>query len=125
VSLPEKIKTLRKKKGWSQAEFGRYLGIHGGHISRLETGMFNPSVDLLKKIADVFQVSADYLLSEHDEMSEVRLEDQIFAEKIQLLNTLEGKDKEVVMHIIDTILTKKKMVELLSHELKPQGAATE
>lgn len=117
MKLHEKIKLLRQKQGWSQAELGKHLGIHGGHISRLENGKFQPSLDLLRKLSEVFKVSADYLLSEDDEYGEVHIQDQALAQRIELLNTIDGKDKETILHMIDTILTKRKMVELLSKEL--------
>ena len=52
MKLHEKIKYLRKKRKLSQGELAEKMGIHGGHISRLERGNYNPSLKFLKKIAE-------------------------------------------------------------------------
>ena len=65
-------------------------------------------------MANYLEVSTDYLLSESDEYPrEIKIEDEALAERINMLNTLEGKDKETIIHVIDSILTKKKMLSLL------------
>ena len=62
------------------------------------------------------QVSADYLLSEEEEgeIKDISIQDESLADRIRLLNLLEGKDKEAIFHIIDSILTKKKILKLLT-----------
>ena len=125
MKLHEKIKQLRKKHSWSQADLGKKLGIHGGHISRLENGKFHPSLEILKRLAQTFGVTVDYLVIEsvieNEELQEVKIQDESLGDRIRLLNTIDGKDKETIIHIIDTILTKRKMVELISKELSQQG----
>ena len=66
-------------------------------------------------MANVLEVSADYLLSDtDDEAEEIKIQDQTLADRIKLLNSLDGKDKETIIHVIDAILTKKKMLSLLT-----------
>lgn len=115
--LQEKIKKLRKQRGLSQYELAEKLGIHGGHISRLENGKFKPSIELLKKLTEIFEVSADYLIGNSSECGEVHIQDEALAERIRLLNTIDGKDRDTIIHIIDSILTKRKMVELVAKEI--------
>src|SRR4030043_106752 len=49
-------KTLRNNKGWSQAELADKLSLSHGHITRLETGKFNPSTEVLKKLSLLLDV---------------------------------------------------------------------
>ena len=114
MKIGSKIKKLRKKKNLSQEELAKSIGVNPNHLSKLETGKYLPSIAVLKKITEILEVSADYLLSDSDEEAEeIKFEDEAFVEKIRVLNTLEGKDKEAILHIIDSILTKKKMQKLL------------
>jgi transcriptional regulator with XRE-family HTH domain len=50
-SLPEAmlrdLKTARRKRGWSQAELGRRVGLPQMHISGIETGKIVPRFDTL------------------------------------------------------------------------------
>lgn len=59
----DKIKELRTKKGWSQDELAEKMGMTRANISNYERGL-NKSIpsETLKKFADKFGVSADYLL---------------------------------------------------------------
>ena len=50
---------------------------------------------------------ANYLLSDTDnEAEEIRIQDQSFADKIRLLDSLDGKEKETVINVLDAMLTK-------------------
>ncbi len=114
MKVAEKIKKARKRKKLSQGELSKIIGITAAHVSRLETARYQPSIEVFKKISDALEVSADYLLSDSDEdPKEVRIENEALAERIRLLNTLDGKDREVILYMIDSILTKKKMLSLL------------
>ena len=58
----EKVKKLRKDAGWSQDQLGEKIGIHGRHVGKYETGRALPGSETILKIAEVFNVSIDYLL---------------------------------------------------------------
>jgi transcriptional regulator with XRE-family HTH domain len=61
--LGAKLRYLRIRGDWTQAEVSRELGLAAqAHISYLETNRKEPSIDLLLKIADFFRVTTDYLL---------------------------------------------------------------
>ncbi len=57
------VHELRKKKGLTQSELGNILGVSNKTISKWETGATKPSVKVLYKMADFFEVSPDELVS--------------------------------------------------------------
>lgn len=117
MKLYEKIKKLRKDKGMSQAEISTLTGVHKAHFSRIERGKYQPSIELLKRIASALDVTTDYLLDEDiDDMTPVKIEDKTLVEKIKLIETLDDEEKNAVMKIIDALLTKKKVVDLVVKE---------
>jgi len=117
MRIQDKIKKLRKNKGLAQKQLAEMVGINTTHLSRLETGRYQPSVEVLKKLADALQVSTDYLLSDtDDEAEEIRIQDQSFVDKIRLLDSLDDKEKETVLNVIDAMLTKRKMLNLLTEK---------
>ena len=64
-ALATKIRTLRLRQGLGQTDLARQLGLaRRGYISNLETGRKAPSLDLVVRIADLFGVTADYLLQD-------------------------------------------------------------
>ncbi|MCI5869728.1 MAG: helix-turn-helix domain-containing protein [Dorea sp.] len=56
------LKSLRTSKAISQPELATRLGISKSAISMYEQGRREPDFDILRKIADFFQVDIDYLL---------------------------------------------------------------
>lgn len=117
MKLHEKIKRLRKEHGMSQAKLAELTGVHKAHFSRLERGVYQPSIELLKKIAQALDVTADYLLNDEvDEISPVRVEDKSLLERVKLIETLETEEKNALLKIIDALLTKKKVVDLVMKE---------
>lgn len=60
--IGERIKLLRKKHDLSQSEFGTIMSVSNTTISNWETGFSKPSYEELKKLAQFFNVTTDYLL---------------------------------------------------------------
>jgi transcriptional regulator with XRE-family HTH domain len=124
VSLSENIKKIRKKKGWSQKELGEMIGSHLSHINRIETGKQNPSLEVLIKLADALEVSIDSLVrGSEEDFKEIRIEDKNMAERIKLLNTMEPEDRKAVIRVIDAMLTKKKILRIVSGESQTENLA--
>ena len=66
AGLPEKIKKLRVKNGFSQREVAKYLDVSPYIISGYETGERTPSVEMLLSLSNLYQCSTDYLLGRED-----------------------------------------------------------
>jgi ribosome-binding protein aMBF1 (putative translation factor) len=45
MALGERIREVRKERGWSQADLGKRIGTDSQYVSRYETGRITPSVD--------------------------------------------------------------------------------
>lgn len=58
----ERLKTLRREIRLSQSDIGEFLGITQTVYSRYERGISTIPVELLLKLADLYNVSTDYLL---------------------------------------------------------------
>lgn len=58
----EKLVELRKSSGLSQDELAERLDVSRQSISRWETGQAEPSLESLRAMCALYQVSADYLL---------------------------------------------------------------
>lgn len=88
-----KIKELRKERHWSQAELAKRLGITRAAVNAWETEVSNPSIQLLIKLAEIFNVSTDYLLNIDK------------SEKINLHN-LSKNDTHFIYELIDRLTNK-------------------
>lgn len=57
----ERLKALRTKKGLSQAQLAKILNIDRSTVNKYESGQSRP-IRYINKLADLFGVSADYIL---------------------------------------------------------------
>jgi transcriptional regulator with XRE-family HTH domain len=63
-SIGERIKALRSQLGINQEELGSRLGLTKSGISSFEKGKSKPSIDTARKMAAIFNVGVDYLLTD-------------------------------------------------------------
>jgi len=66
----EKLRTLRKKRGYTLQELGDMLGVHYTFVSQLEMSKSIPNAVMILKIADLFGVSTDVLMRDELEVDE-------------------------------------------------------
>ena len=60
--LSRRIKSLRKKKGYTQGKFAELLGVGQTTVANYERGIRIPDMEKLTRIASIFDVTMDYLL---------------------------------------------------------------
>lgn len=65
----KRIAMLRKERGWGQKQLASYLKVSVSTISNYEQSVHSPDLSILSKLADLFEVSADYLLGRTDNRS--------------------------------------------------------
>lgn len=64
--MKNKVKDLRKKRGWTQGELGEKLGISRQSVHSIETGKYDPSLPLAFGIADVFGTTIEKIFQKSD-----------------------------------------------------------
>ena len=62
VELGAKLKELRQERQWTQGYVAQRVGVTASLISAYETGIRQPSYEVLIRLAHLFSVSSDYLL---------------------------------------------------------------
>ena len=65
--LGMRLRTLREGIGLSQSKFADVIGSTQSSINRYENGQATPTVELLRKYADYFDVSMDYIFARCDD----------------------------------------------------------
>ncbi len=64
--LPEKLKLLRVKYGYSQKQVADKMNLSPSIISGYETGERTPSTDVLLSLSNIYNCSVDYLLGKQN-----------------------------------------------------------
>jgi len=66
--LSRKLRTLRKKMGFSQLELSEKLSVSRQAVSSWEAGTSKPSVENLQSLSTLYHVSIEYLLDDTQEL---------------------------------------------------------
>ena len=112
MGLPERLKLARTKRGMTQRKAAQAADVDPNAIWRYEAGRSRPSGVALRGLADIYETTVSWLLSDEDEGAgtrrpvdiELNGQSAVHAESIQLLGTLdEGLSDEALRSISDFI----------------------
>lgn len=62
MMIADRIKSLREQQNKTQTELAKQLGITRSSVNAWEMGISVPSTQYIVELANIFQVSTDYLL---------------------------------------------------------------
>lgn len=66
MKIGDRIKELRKEKNFSQSQLARRIGVSQKAVDYWELGTNEPKASYIVKLAELFEVSADFLLGIDD-----------------------------------------------------------
>ncbi|MDD7506217.1 MAG: helix-turn-helix transcriptional regulator [Clostridiales bacterium] len=66
MTIGDRIKELRKEKNFSQSQLARRIGVSQKAVDYWELGTNEPKASYIVKLAELFEVSADFLLGIDD-----------------------------------------------------------
>lgn len=110
MNIGKRVKDLRKNREWNQTEFSEKIGVSLNTLSKFEKGICDLPSESLKRAAELFNVSADYLLTGREEPNTIK-EDE--AEVLELYRH-DDQLKELLKKAVEA---KKKIIEFILQEL--------
>lgn len=66
ATISERIKLLRNEYGLTQEDLANRLGVARATVASWEVGRRTPDADAIKKLANIFNTTADYLIGHTD-----------------------------------------------------------
>ena len=109
----ERLKSARQKKGITQDQLSQITGISQKVISKYEQGIVLPGADNLKKITVALEITSDYLLFQHASPKEIpKVKDPDLYESYFILESLNKKEREAALFLLNSIIAHKKLNEL-------------
>lgn len=107
--MENRIKNLREKRGLIQEILASELGITQQMLSKYERDITVIKVDILKKLAEYFNVTTDYLLGlsdiKRDFTGQIRLNETIdeYYDFIEIYKKLDRYDQELIWTIMQSV----------------------
>lgn len=115
ANFGDNLKDARTKKGISQSQLAELMGIHPAHISRYERNQTVPSIDVVKKFADLLEVTTDMLVyGGEDEKAKDRIIDNELLTMFSKAQALSDEDRKCVKSFLKAFLFQKDMQKQLA-----------
>lgn len=111
--FPAKLKKIRKNQGWSQGQLAQKIGADLQRISKYERGVIWPTMELMAKIAKVFNVSIDFLIRNDKDTAVGKIKNQKLLSQLEEINNLPEMDQETVVSFLDAFIKRRKFEKLI------------
>lgn len=103
--LGKRLQELRKENGLTQQELAKKIDISHPQIVRYETKGVQPPADVLSRLADVFDVSIDYLVNGNkSDKIEQTLKDAELIKQFKKIDQLPEEEKKTILKVISAYI---------------------
>ncbi len=99
MNFGTRLAAVRKEQKKSQAELAIKADVHVNVLGRYERGEASPSVEVAAKLADVLNVSLDYLTGK----AAIDI-DQALLDQVLTIQQLPNEDREHILYAIDGLI---------------------
>jgi transcriptional regulator with XRE-family HTH domain len=104
MKIGDRIVQLRKEKGLSQTDLAAAIKASREAISKYERNEAVPSVEVASKIAEVFEVTIDYLIGKDHNMAV----DKKTLKRMQDIDKLDDNTRDKLFFLIDNVVQNSK-----------------
>jgi transcriptional regulator with XRE-family HTH domain len=110
TSFGDNLKQVRTEQRLSQSELADIIKMHSTHISRYERNQANPTVDVVRKIAEALKVSADRLIyGDTNQMANDSIQDRDLVRMFSKVQNLASDEVSCVKSLLDAYLMKSEL----------------
>jgi transcriptional regulator with XRE-family HTH domain len=114
TDFSERLKDLRKKKGYSQGELAELIEVHFTQVSRYERGETKPNAEAMTKLAKVLDTTVDFLMNgtSDDVALDAGLEKELIS-RFKEVQNFPTDDKKTILSLMDAFIAKTKIQSIL------------
>jgi len=113
ILVGKQIQELRKKNNWNQSQLAEKIGVSLTQLQRYENKGVQPPADILKKLADAFNTSIDFLVyGDSEQKAQQSIKDNELLSQFKAVEQLDSKDKSTIKDIIDAFIKRSKLNQI-------------
>lgn len=98
----KRLRDCRKEKGLSQNEVAKLLNTNHSVIGKYERDDVNPSIDAVRRLAELLDTTVAYLVGEADTNELFKNSDML--RRLKDISQLPKQDKEAILYNLDALL---------------------
>lgn len=106
MTIGQNIRKYRKSLKMTQEELAKKMNVIQPNVHRWEKDLVTPSVETIKKIAKILNVSVDGLLFTEEERRKLRVTDKELLERVKDIENLDDEDRQALIRLIDAFKAK-------------------
>jgi len=106
-SFGKKLREAREAKSFSQAELARQIESHHSIIGKYERDEVKPTIDVVKKLAEVLDTTVGYLLGESEDRE--LLKDPSMLRRLNDIARFPEQDKKCILYALDAMINNVKL----------------
>lgn len=115
ISIGEQIQKLRKGNNLNQSQLAEKIGVSLTQLQRYENKGVQPPADILKKLADTFNTSIDFLVyGDSEQKAQQSIKDNELLSQFKAVEQLDSKDKSTIKDIIDAFIKRSKLNQIVA-----------
>ena len=110
ILIGEQIQRLRKKNNLNQSQLAEKIEVSLTQLQRYENKGVQPPADVLKKLADTFNTSIDFLVyGDSEQKAQQIIKDNELLAQFKAVEEMDSKDKSTIKDIIDAFIKRSKL----------------
>lgn len=113
TTLGERIRLLRRERDWSREQLAEAIDVHMQSIAAYERNSSIPSALVLKKIADAFGVSMEYLVS-GEASNSVAVKNKELLKRVEQLDRVKPDELEGLFDMMDLVIIRSQLTKNLA-----------
>jgi len=103
----DNLKSIRETKGFTQNELAEAVSIHVVQLSKYERNLASPSVEVVKRISEALEVTADELIyGDAKQSAKTKLKDYELLNLFDKVQTLKKDDVHCIKSLISAYVLK-------------------
>jgi len=113
ISIGKQIQELRRTNSLNQSQLADKIGVSLTQLQRYENKGVQPPADILRKLADTFNTSIDFLVYGNTEQkAQQSIKDNELLSQFKAVEELDNKDKSTIKDIIDAFIKRSKINQI-------------
>lgn len=120
MKIGDNLKKLRESKGLTQQDMADLMHTHRTGYSKMENNQQDIPVDKLVFVAKHFGIAVDDIIffnEKNNVPNEVSMEDTAVLEQLKLINELDIEEKNILLKLIETFVSKKRFKDYLQKNI--------
>lgn len=110
ATFGNKLRECRSEKGFSQSELAKQIGTYHSIIGKYERDEVKPTIDVVKKLANVLDTTVGYLLGETEDRE--LLKDPSMLRRLNDIAKFPDEDKSCILYTLDAMINNVKLRSL-------------